>query len=30
MMIPGTRMGVFQGVADKDLDDVVAYLAQQK
>jgi cytochrome c len=30
MMIPGSRMGVFQGVADKDLDDVVAYLAQQK
>jgi cytochrome c len=30
MMIPGTRMGVFQGVADKDLDDVIAYLAQQK
>ena len=30
MMIPGTRMGVFQGVADTDLDDLVAYLAQQK
>lgn len=30
MMIGGTRMGVFQGVADKDLDDVIAYLAQQK
>jgi cytochrome c len=30
MMIPGTRMGVFQGVADKDLADVIAYLAQQK
>jgi len=29
-MIPGTRMGVFQGIADKDLDDVVAYLARQK
>jgi cytochrome c len=29
-MIPGTRMGVFQGVADKDLDDLIAYLAQQK
>lgn len=30
LMVPGTRMGVFQGVADKDLDDLIAYLAQQK
>jgi cytochrome c len=28
--IPGNRMGVFQGVADKDLDDLIAYLAAQK
>jgi cytochrome c2 len=28
--IPGNRMGVFQGVADKDLDDLIAYLAGQK
>ncbi len=28
--IPGNRMGVFQGVADKDLDDLIAYLATQK
>jgi cytochrome c2 len=28
--IPGNRMGVFQGVADKDLDDLIAYLAKQK
>jgi cytochrome c len=28
--IPGTRMGVFQGVANKDLDDLIAYLAAQK
>lgn len=29
-MIPGTKMGVFQGVADRDRDDIVAYLAAQK
>lgn len=28
--IPGNRMGVFQGVADADLDDLIAYLAAQK
>jgi cytochrome c2 len=28
--IPGNRMAVFQGVADKDLDDLIAYLARQK
>jgi cytochrome c len=28
--IPGNSMGVFQGVADKDLDDLIAYLAEQK
>jgi cytochrome c len=28
--IPSNRMGVFQGVADKDLDDLIAYLAEQK
>jgi cytochrome c len=28
--IPGNRMGVFQGVADNDLDDLIAYLAAQK
>lgn len=28
--VPGNRMGVFQGVADKDLDDLIAYLAVQK
>ncbi len=28
--IPGNRMGVFQGVADKDLDDLIAYLAAQR
>jgi cytochrome c len=27
MMVPGTAMGVFQGVADRDRDDIVAYLA---
>ncbi len=29
-MVPGTTMGVFQGVADRDRDDIVAYLATQK
>jgi cytochrome c len=28
--IPGNRMGAFQGVADRDLDDLIAYLAKQK
>jgi cytochrome c len=26
-MVPGTAMGVFQGVAQSDRDDIVAYLA---
>jgi cytochrome c len=30
VMVPGTTMGVFQGVADRDRDDIVAYLAAQK
>jgi cytochrome c len=29
-MIPGTAMGVFQGVAERDRDDLVAYLAGLK
>jgi cytochrome c len=29
MMVPGTAMGVFQGVAQSDRDDIVAYLAAQ-
>ena len=29
-MVPGTTMGVFQGVADRDSDDIIAYLASQK
>ena len=30
MMVPGTAMGVFQGVAERDRDDLVAYLATLK
>ena len=30
VMISGSRMAVFQGVADKDLDDIIAYLSTQK
>ncbi len=30
VMIPGTSMGVFPGVSDRDKDDIVAYLAAQK
>jgi cytochrome c len=30
VMIPGTAMGVFPGVSDRDKDDIVAYLAAQK
>jgi cytochrome c len=30
MMVPGTAMGVFQGVAEHDRDDLVAYLATLK
>jgi cytochrome c len=29
-MVPGTTMGVFQGVSDKDSDDLMAYLVSQK
>ena len=29
-MVPGTAMGVFQGVAERDRDDLVAYLATLK
>src|SRR5215470_6071385 len=29
-MIPGTAMGVFQGVAERDRDDLVAYLTTLK
>jgi cytochrome c len=28
--IPGNRMAIFQGVADKDLEDIIAYVAAQK
>jgi len=30
VMVPGTAMGVFPGVADRDKDDIVAYVAAQK
>ena len=30
VMVPGTAMGVFPGVSDRDKDDIVAYLAAQK
>lgn len=30
LAIPGNRMAVFQGVADKDLDGIIAYLSTQK
>jgi cytochrome c len=29
-MVPGTAMGIFQGVAERDRDDIVAYLATLK
>jgi len=29
-MVPGTAMGVFQGIAEGDRDDLVAYLASLK
>jgi cytochrome c len=29
-MVPGTAMGIFQGVAERDRDDIVAYLASKK
>ena len=28
--IPGNRMGVFQGIAERDEQDLLAYLARQK
>ena len=30
VMVPGTAMGAFQGVAQSDRDDIVAYLATQQ
>ena len=30
VMVPGTSMGVFPGVSDRDKDDIVAYVAAQK
>jgi len=30
VMVPGTAMGIFQGVAERDRDDIVAYLASKK
>ena len=29
-MVPGTAMGTFPGVSDRDKDDIVAYVAAQK
>jgi cytochrome c len=29
-MVPGTTMAVFQGVAERDRSDIIAYLASQK
>ncbi|HLH94908.1 MAG TPA: c-type cytochrome [Xanthobacteraceae bacterium] len=29
-MVPGSPMGVFQGVAERDKDDILAYMAAQK
>ncbi len=29
VMVPGTAMAIFQGVAEKDRDDIVAYLASK-
>jgi cytochrome c len=29
-MVPGTTMGIFQGVADRDRSNIIAYLASQK
>jgi cytochrome c len=29
-MVPGTAMGIFQGIAERDRDDLVAYLATLK
>jgi cytochrome c2 len=30
VMVPGTAMAIFQGVTEKDRDDIVAYLASKK
>jgi cytochrome c len=30
VMVPGTAMGVFPGVSDRDKDDIVAYIGAQK
>jgi cytochrome c len=30
VMVPGTAMAIFQGVAEKDRDDIVAYLVSKK
>ncbi len=30
LTIPGNKMSVFQGVADADMDDLIAYLSTQK
>jgi cytochrome c len=30
VMVPGTAMAIFQGVAERDRDDIVAYLASKK
>jgi cytochrome c len=30
VMVPGTAMGVFPGVSDRDKDDIVAYVGAQK
>jgi cytochrome c len=30
LTIPGNRMSVFQGVADKDMDDLIAFIAAQE
>jgi cytochrome c2 len=30
VMIPGTAMAAFQGIAERDRDDLVAYLATVK
>jgi cytochrome c2 len=29
-IVPGTAMGVFQGIAERDRDDLVAYLVTLK
>ena len=30
VMVPGTTMGIFPGVAERDRDDIVAYVASQR